>query len=63
MVSKWYQSKKIDPTNTVKPALQYIGLMTSKKVIGSIFFLQKKRNLHYHKVNDNHDTIGDSPYE
>ena len=46
-----------------KKALQYIGLMTSKKVIGSIFFLQKKRNLHYHKVNDNHDTIGDSPYE
>ena len=34
-----------------------------KKVIGSIFFLQKKRNLHYHKVNDNHDKIGDSPYE
>ncbi len=26
-------------------------------------FLQKKRNLHYHKVNDNHDKIGDSPYE
>ena len=44
-------------------ALQYIGLMTSKKVIGFIFFLQKKRNLHYHKVNDNHDKIGDSPYE
>ena len=43
-------------------ALQYIEPMTSKKVIGSIF-LQKKGNLHYHKVNDNHDKIGDSPYE
>lgn len=43
--------------------LQYIGLMTFfKKIIGSIF-LQKKKNLHYHKVNDNHDKIGDSPYE
>ena len=43
--------------------LVYLTGGSSKKVIGSIFFLQKKRNVHYHKVNDNHDKIGDSPYE